>query len=117
MLAEDIQTNANNRTLLNGVVLPVLLCPSSPMPALTALDSTTNILNASYTGISGSSVSPNVIYWNSAYYYPGYAASHGVLIAQIAERRLDCQDALWHGEKRFDVFIGQKNHGARVLFV
>ena len=38
-----------------------------------------------------------------------------ILIAEIAERRLDCQDALWHGEKRLDVFIGKKNHGARVL--
>jgi hypothetical protein len=27
------------------------------------------------------------------------------LIAQIAERRLDCHNALWHGEKGFDVFI------------
>jgi len=39
-----------------------------------------------------------------------------VLIAQIAERRLDCQDALRHGEKRFDVFIGEKNHETRVLW-
>jgi hypothetical protein len=38
-----------------------------------------------------------------------------IAIAEIGERRLDCLDAIWHLQKRFDIFIGEQDHLAGLV--
>ena len=33
-----------------------------------------------------------------------------IAVAEVGKGRLDCLDAIWHLEQRFDIFIGQKDH-------
>jgi prepilin-type N-terminal cleavage/methylation domain-containing protein/prepilin-type processing-associated H-X9-DG protein len=70
--------NAHNRSLLNGVTLPFLKCPSSPFPPWDHWGST-DYLNATYVGISGSADNPLYAHFGP-YYHVGVVSNHGVLV-------------------------------------
>jgi len=84
--------NQHNRKLLNGVILPLLKCPSSPIPALSAYGTDNLVLNADYAGISGASNSTGTTFQNGPFYYPGYVSNRGLLIPKNRVRPGDVAD-------------------------
>jgi prepilin-type N-terminal cleavage/methylation domain-containing protein/prepilin-type processing-associated H-X9-DG protein len=84
----DWAANGYNRTLLNGFVLPLGKCPSSPIPphATYTQAPTLKIFVSDYAGISGSSDHPTTFTSNGGFYDVGMVSSGGVLIPKLGVR-------------------------------
>ncbi|QEG29191.1 putative major pilin subunit [Gemmata obscuriglobus] len=76
----DGASNAYNRTRLNGFVLNMGKCPSSPFQPLTDLSAATKVFVSDYVGIAGSSDHSSTFTYAGPYYDTGMVSSGGVLI-------------------------------------
>jgi prepilin-type N-terminal cleavage/methylation domain-containing protein len=84
--------NAHNRTRLNGFVLQMGKCPSSPFPALTSLSAATQVFVSDYVGIAGSSDHTSTFVYGGPYYDTGMVSAGGVLIPKRGVGVLEVSD-------------------------
>jgi prepilin-type N-terminal cleavage/methylation domain-containing protein/prepilin-type processing-associated H-X9-DG protein len=93
----DGAANGYNRTLLDGFVLPLAKCPSSPVPPHTTFYvSNLRIFLADYVGISGSSDHPSTFTNTGGSYDVGMVSSGGVLIPKQSVRITAITDGTSH---------------------
>lgn len=79
----DWAANGHNYSVLNGKVLPVLKCPSSPIPPLHEFSSGTtsySLFNSDYVAISGSSRHSSQFDMRFSYYSVGIVSAGGILV-------------------------------------
>jgi prepilin-type N-terminal cleavage/methylation domain-containing protein/prepilin-type processing-associated H-X9-DG protein len=72
--------NPNNTELLNGVVVPVYQCPSSPLPRWGNRDPSHQYMMSDYAGVQGSIQAPDVYIDNA---YPGLVKSLGGVFLDV----------------------------------
>ena len=72
--------NAHNRNRLNGYVMAMGKCPSSPFPALIQLSGATSVFVSDYAGITGSVDDASTFNYAGPWYNVGMVSTGGVLI-------------------------------------